>query len=318
MNKKNNVVKESPELTIAFPTFNRPDLLERALQSLIQIGLAQYVNYEVVVCDNSDNSLSEAVCSRMASNGIAKLSYYKNEVNLGGGRNVLETIKHTQTKFIHVVSDKVQFKKNYCDFISKFIESGCDVAFLHYQINDDLEQYSSKDLAAVSTRTIDSRRFITETGFKSTHLTSLVLAHSKALAIVKRESSDFDHSLLPHVHILIRLLSPESLCMMVDDATICVNGNKQISYDPVPVFAVDFLSVIYRNKCNVSSLEYNKLVLQTWFWLIKVLKNMNSPRKVVMDGNKATDTLMPTSGLLNKIIIFIYDMTLNVKNKLKK
>ncbi len=90
---------KSPVVSICIPTYNRPDLLLKALKSC----LAQsYKDYEIVITDNSSNEDSK--------NGIESLNnssirYHKNEKNIGGLGNLNKALELSQGKYIKYLMD---------------------------------------------------------------------------------------------------------------------------------------------------------------------------------------------------------------------
>ena len=71
----------TPLVSICIPTYNRPELLERAVRSC----LAQtFTDFEVIITDNSDNDASRDLVTRLAD---PRIRYYKNETNVGPWAN---------------------------------------------------------------------------------------------------------------------------------------------------------------------------------------------------------------------------------------
>lgn len=75
----------TPLLTIAVPTFNRVDLLERCLESIA--GPYPQGEVELVVSDNSTNSDAMQFVARYAKRWGPSLRYFKNAEGTGGGQN---------------------------------------------------------------------------------------------------------------------------------------------------------------------------------------------------------------------------------------
>ena len=74
---------ENPMVTIAIPTYKRPDLLKQAIDSAINQN--DFADYEIIVVDNdSDSIIYESETEKLIkSYGDPKILYYKNEDNLG-------------------------------------------------------------------------------------------------------------------------------------------------------------------------------------------------------------------------------------------
>jgi glycosyltransferase involved in cell wall biosynthesis len=79
-----NVAK--PELvSICIPTYNRPDLLQEAIESCIA---QTYQDFEIVISDDSSNTLSQSVVAEYQSKHPDKIRYFRNTPSLGQAANV--------------------------------------------------------------------------------------------------------------------------------------------------------------------------------------------------------------------------------------
>ena len=88
-----------PLVSICTPTYNRPDLLARAIRSC----LAQtYSNFEMIITDNSANELSGELAARFAD---PRIRYFKNETNLGGVGNISRATSLARGKYVKLLMD---------------------------------------------------------------------------------------------------------------------------------------------------------------------------------------------------------------------
>ncbi len=88
-----------PLVSICIPTFNRPELLGRAVASC----LAQtYRNFEIVITDNSDSDASRGIIARLNE---PRVRYYKNDENIGGINNLLKVMSLARGAYISLVMD---------------------------------------------------------------------------------------------------------------------------------------------------------------------------------------------------------------------
>jgi glycosyltransferase involved in cell wall biosynthesis len=99
---KGDISSVAPAVTIAIPTYKRPEFIKCAIDS----ALAQkdFDNYEVVVVDNDperDTETEKIVCAI----DNPKLKYYKNAENLGMFGNMNRCIKLSRTKWIAYLHD---------------------------------------------------------------------------------------------------------------------------------------------------------------------------------------------------------------------
>lgn len=96
-----NTLRMSTLFTIAIPTYNRPHLLEKSINSAInQIGVN---DFEVIVVDNgNDSSETKAVIDKYKNDN---LYYYKNENNIGMFGNWNRCIELANGKYVTILND---------------------------------------------------------------------------------------------------------------------------------------------------------------------------------------------------------------------
>lgn len=88
-----------PLVSICTPTYNRPDLLERAIRSC----LAQtFQDFEIIVTDNSTNDLSEKMIECLND---PRIRYFKNATNLGPVGNTSHATSLAKGKYIKTLMD---------------------------------------------------------------------------------------------------------------------------------------------------------------------------------------------------------------------
>jgi glycosyltransferase involved in cell wall biosynthesis len=91
----------SPLVSIGLPTFNRADLLGRAIDSL----LAQsYRNIEIVISDNASTDATQLLCETYAKRD-ARVRYLRQAVNLGPSPNFLATLTLARGEYFMWLSD---------------------------------------------------------------------------------------------------------------------------------------------------------------------------------------------------------------------
>jgi len=137
---------DEPLVSICIPTYNRAGMITRAIDS----ALGQtYRNIEVIVVDNASNDNTDAVVATYADE---RLTYVKNERNLGLFGNFNRCIELATGKFLHILHSD--------DYIDPDFTARC-IAFFHEHptvvmtstrariVSDDLEKdttYSDTDL----------------------------------------------------------------------------------------------------------------------------------------------------------------------------
>ena len=94
-----NAATTSPLVSVAMPTFNRPEYLRRALEGV----LAQtYTNLEILVGDNGNSSVTREIVESLND---PRITYIGREKNLGMALNVLSLFKQGHGEYFCVLAD---------------------------------------------------------------------------------------------------------------------------------------------------------------------------------------------------------------------
>ena len=88
-----------PVVSICIPTYNRRELLRRALRSC----LAQtYPNFEIVITDNSSDDSSQELVAALRE---PRIRYHRNEANVGGLANLARVVALASGKYLKLLMD---------------------------------------------------------------------------------------------------------------------------------------------------------------------------------------------------------------------
>lgn len=94
-----------PFLSICIPTYNRPEYLRDCLLSLVSgISGNDLEKIEVVIADNSDNSLTESMVSEFKE-VFPPIRYIRNETNIGGPNNLFKVLEEASGKYLWLMGD---------------------------------------------------------------------------------------------------------------------------------------------------------------------------------------------------------------------
>lgn len=91
-------------LSVCIPTYNRPDLFERALLSIRDRHVTDTSRVEIIVCDNSTNDDTEAVYRRHAS-GWGGTRYVRNRPGVGAIENFNKCLSLAGGRWVHILHD---------------------------------------------------------------------------------------------------------------------------------------------------------------------------------------------------------------------
>ena len=155
------------DLTIAIPTFNRLEQLQKTIESAVN---QSEENYNIIVVNNSEdtehNSRVKDIINRI---DYKYLSYYENNSNLGMFDNWNMCIALSQTKFCSILNDDDllmpdfvrffrAFKKNDSLFVSRVIIYGDGKIYLYRKFKSLLYFIRHIIFGAISTKPMPSKR----------------------------------------------------------------------------------------------------------------------------------------------------------------
>ena len=100
-------------VSIIIPTYNRSQLLTKAIESSLQ---QNYPNFEVIVSDNASSDDTSAVVQRYA--GDHRLRYFRNATNIGMIGNWRKCVReYVKGDFFILISDDDYFVRD--DYLAK-------------------------------------------------------------------------------------------------------------------------------------------------------------------------------------------------------
>jgi glycosyltransferase involved in cell wall biosynthesis len=94
-------MSDAPLVTIAVPTYNRADRLERCLESARD---QSYPSIEIVVCDNASTDATGAVVTRVLA-AHPRTRYVRHDENLGALANFRAGLEHASGKYFMWLAD---------------------------------------------------------------------------------------------------------------------------------------------------------------------------------------------------------------------
>lgn len=117
----------SPLVTIYIPTFNRLQLLKRAVDSALK---QVYPNIEIIIVDDCSNDGTQSYLSLLASEQ-SKVQYLRNDSNQGACVSRNKAIEHAKGEYITGLDDDDYFTpERISDFIQHWKNRGSDTVAL--------------------------------------------------------------------------------------------------------------------------------------------------------------------------------------------
>jgi glycosyltransferase involved in cell wall biosynthesis len=121
-----NKVQTSPRVSIGVPTYKRPEMLRRALES---IALQDFTDIEVIVGDNDcDSDSGERVVQDFEAH-LPNLVYCRHAVNIGGIANFMQCLKVARGEYFTWLADDDEWQSaGYLGSLVRALDSNPDAA----------------------------------------------------------------------------------------------------------------------------------------------------------------------------------------------
>lgn len=116
----------APRLSICIPTYNRAETLEVLLQSIF--AGASENDIEVIVSDNASTDSTSALMATLQERGM-KISYHRNDNNIGIDRNFLRAVELAKGNYAILVGSDDEFPPDAIGRILSLLESEPDLLF---------------------------------------------------------------------------------------------------------------------------------------------------------------------------------------------
>ncbi len=115
---------KNPLVSICIPTFNRANLVWRAIESAIH---QTYQSIEVVVVDNASTDNTQEVVLGYV-NRDTRVKYFRNEKNIGSGNNFLKCAEYASGFYMQALGSDDWLSRDYIGECVRSFEANSDVA----------------------------------------------------------------------------------------------------------------------------------------------------------------------------------------------
>jgi glycosyltransferase involved in cell wall biosynthesis len=110
-------------LTIGIPTYNGERYLAETINSCIsQIKNIDLRSIEIIISDNASTDSTGDISKKIVEAYPDLVKYYRNEINIGFDKNVIEIFKKGNGKYVHVLGDDDFYCENRLDEILTFLK----------------------------------------------------------------------------------------------------------------------------------------------------------------------------------------------------
>lgn len=226
-------------LTIAIPTYNRAEILEKIIN---QLGKEKERSFLILISDDNSSDNTEAIVKKYQEH-LPNLIYHKNETNLGYSGNVCKLYELASTRYIWFLCDDDTVLPGAVTKILQAIEKYKPTIALFNCIW--IDPFGRKLLAGVKHDIIHQNINQLSNYQVLTRLTYLsILVVKKRISIKRLKQTDYKDNVFFQVSLSLLLLSNKfKLCEL---ASSIVHRNVGYKYGEFFKFSiVDFLKAIY-------------------------------------------------------------------------
>lgn len=118
-------------LTIGIPTYNGERYLAETINSCIsQIKKNNLQSIEIIISDNASTDSTGDISKKMVEAYPDLVKYYRNEINIGFDKNVVELFKKGNGKFVHILGDDDFYCENTLDLVLSFLNINSNLSIV--------------------------------------------------------------------------------------------------------------------------------------------------------------------------------------------
>ena len=258
-------------LSIIIPTYDRPELVYKLLNQIIQF---QSKELEIVICD--DNPSSDRTQKALDQIKDPRIKYFRNKKNLGYDLNFIMCAKRAKGEYIYILCDDDEIEMKSIPWIIKNIKSNKGLSQICGTIGNDL--FNQDKIFKYF-----GNRYLTR-GYNS--LKELLFYYSHGVGIVLRRSAlNLKHALkyngflyMQQVFIAQALIGGDTLCTSRIFGYAGESNTLENSDQPL------FKEKRYNNP--VYRLYQSKFRIELLFEIIREIGNSKEIRKILLNREK--------------------------------
>ena len=246
-------------LTIAIPTYNRKDKLEKLLNS---ISIFSLENIELLVSDNCSNDGTKEFCEDLKSK--LEFTYFRQNCNVGPDLNFLWLLRHSHGKYIWIVSDDDQISNNFIKKTLEFLKTHeVSLGFFNYSlINTKSKELisilkSDKEFEIIS----DKNEFLSKISFQNTFLCTILFRKESVDKISNPERFNKTNFLQTYIAYESTLFSNLPF-FIIYDIELVAYSNDFVNYSIYKVFGESLRNL---SKYLYKELDFNRKIVNTQY-----------------------------------------------------
>lgn len=240
----------SPLLSIAIPTYNRSEYLKSNLTQL-KIELEQIKNtelVEIIVSDNNSSDNTSEVINEITEFGLP-IRYYKNNENIGWGRNFLQCYNLAIGKYLLILGDDdILYNGSLKIIIDNIINKELGIVFIRpYGYDKDyIKEYPGMYGEIKEYENLPL--FLRKVGATVSLISSCIV--NKSL-ISNIDFNNIDPGNFAHLHLILNAFVRSKQNLIISHFIVGCKRNNSSNYDFSELFVTEFWNIMDQYKGDI-------------------------------------------------------------------
>jgi glycosyltransferase involved in cell wall biosynthesis len=229
-------VRDSGLLGFAIPTYRRPELLDLALNSIVE--QASPLGAPVYVADNACDHTNVEVVSKWQKI-YPNITHEINETNIGIDRNVDRAIVRCPATYVHVIGDDDIILPGFAQSVMELISDSAPGHILcsYMYLLNDYRPTTGKPIIPFYGRTTTLRTFLPEHGWTLGFIGAHVFRRDRYTNCVAQAYGSYFH----HIVKLLGYMGPDEALGFIESPLV---GNR-VDDESTPTWSGDRLNVVF-------------------------------------------------------------------------
>lgn len=244
-------------LTLAIPTFNRSEYLEKMLSS-IYYNISNRQNIEILIVDNCSTDFTKDVVERFKIKH--NITYVRNDLNIGPDENFKKCISLAKSKYVWIFGDDDILFENSLDDIIDLILKSSEFGLMHLRaknFKDDFELLNFSPSKIEFQIIKDKKKFIKLVHTNITFITANILNKDILLDNISLDSIPNNNLGQIYWNILPILKSEKSV--FISNQIFAARQFNSGNYNFCEVFGKNFIETLYNINRTFLIIDFIKI-----------------------------------------------------------
>ena len=293
-------MQNEPLISICIPTYNRHKLLKTCLDRIVSQKWFDKDSIEIVISDNASPDRTQSLIQEYQKT-YSNIKYFRNEENVWANLNLFKAAERATGKYIWFMWDDDKIIDWWLDQIIKVIKTHNEVALLHTNMIDNIDDVVIKDWISYFKDLLHHNKASKLLIFL-TYLSALIVKRKDFIQHLNEFKIKFPHKLkeaYSHFYIFIRCINKKNIALLGNiiiwwvwdrtDKTYRRNNSK-IWYDLVIINGInkiyedrEFLDSIWITKTELDIFKHNFLKIYRMVQICNFIKRiwLYKPREYI-------------------------------------